>query len=99
VLGDKPQPLKAERSALFGNEVEQGGTHSLSPKRWVDHEPGKPRTFKIALVVGFDFTIAHEHCDTKRFALIVTGEPCQSKCCQVRFVVSVVKEIKPRTFD
>jgi hypothetical protein len=71
----------------------------LSPKRWVDYEPGKPRTFKIALVVRFDFTVAHKHRDAKRFALIVTGKPCQSKRCQVRFVVSVVEEIKRRTFD
>jgi hypothetical protein len=71
----------------------------LSPKRWVDHEPSKPRTLKITLVVRFDFTVANEHGDAERFALIVTGEPCQSKCCQVRFVVSVVEEIKLRTFD
>jgi hypothetical protein len=37
--------------------------------------------------------------DAKRFALIVTGKPCQSKRCQVRFVVSVVEEMKRRTFD
>jgi hypothetical protein len=71
----------------------------LAPKRWVDYEPGKPRTLKITLIVWFNFTVANEHGDTEGFALIVAGEPCQAKCCEVRFVVSVVKEIKPRTFD
>jgi hypothetical protein len=49
--------------------------------------------------VWFNFAVANEHGDTEGFALIVAGEPCQAKCCEVRFVVSVVEEIKPRTFD
>jgi hypothetical protein len=71
----------------------------LSPKSRVNHESGKPRTLKITLIVWFNFTVANEHGDTEGFALVVAGEPCQAKCCEVRFVVSVVKEIKPGTFD
>ena len=99
MFGHEAYPLKAERSGLFGDEVEQGGTDSLASKRWVNHEPRKPRTLKITFIVWFNFAVANEHGDTEWFALIVAGEPCQAKCCEVRFVVSVVKEIKPRTFD
>jgi hypothetical protein len=53
----------------------------------------------MTLVVRFDFAVANEHGDAEWFALIVTGEPCQAKCCEVRFVPSVVEEIKLRTFD
>jgi hypothetical protein len=71
----------------------------LASKRWVNYESSKPGTLKVTLVERFDFAVAHEHRNAKRFSLFAAGEPREPKCCEVRFVISVVQEIKSRTFD
>ena len=63
MFGDEPKPVKAEGSSLFDDKGKECGSNSLTSKRRVDDESGKPRSLELDFVPRFDFAIADEHCN------------------------------------
>ena len=89
------------RTARIHLKVDTGmqrvGAHPADVEGLVTRLDGHAPTLRLAGIFTH-LAVADEHRDSKRFSLFVAGEPRQPKCCEVRFVVSVVQKIKPRTF-